>query len=105
MSSIIAWPISFLKIFSIVINPLILLRYFNLVGGKTFGTGVTYSVLNMVGHMPCLIEEFRTFVTGIESSLENIFNMAVGMSPGGTDFFASKINKITPDQEVMPFEN
>ena len=66
-----------------------LLRFFNFWGGNIFGTGVTYSVLNMVGHTPCLMEELSTFVTGIDSSFENFFNMVVGMSPGGTDFLAS----------------
>ena len=87
MSSIIIFAISFSATLSRVLRPLILLKFFNLVGGNIFGTGVTYSVLNMVGQTPSLIEEFITSVTGMARSVANFLNILVGISPGGTDFF------------------
>ena len=81
-----------------------LFRFFNFLGGNTFGTGVTYSVLKMVGHTPCLIAELRTFVTGVANSLENFLMMAVGMSPDGKDVIDRTVFISKPQEALLPEE-
>ena len=63
-----------------------LLKFFNNLVGKTFGTGVTSSCFHLVGQTPCVIEELIISVRGTLNSPANSLIILGGISPSGTDF-------------------
>ena len=67
-------------IFEKFLSPEIFLNSATVLGGYTFGTGVTVSIFQISANSPFLTEQFMTSASGVDSSTANSLIILDGMS-------------------------